>query len=76
MAGDVIISGGEVGRDVFVILDGQVQVARAEDVTKILSLLDTGDYFGEIAALYDHQHYRRIASVSTTSICKIGVIKY
>ena len=50
LVGDTIISGGETGKDVYVILDGQAQVTSVED-GKILAHLGAGEHFGEVSLI-------------------------
>lgn len=56
--GDLILQKGEVGRDMFVIVNGRVRV---HDDNLFIKELSEGDFFGELAAL---SFTRRVASVS------------
>lgn len=47
-AGTVLIREGEIGREFFVLLEGEVEVERQG---KSLGTRDAGDFFGEIAVL-------------------------
>lgn len=53
--GDVIVEEGEVGSEFFVIAEGKVVVSTMDPLgeEKILSVLETGSAFGEIALLED-----------------------
>ncbi|MFA7428915.1 MAG: cyclic nucleotide-binding domain-containing protein [Rhodospirillaceae bacterium] len=50
--GDVIIPAGTVGKEIYVVLDGVVEV-RLPDPDMTLAVLDTGQVFGEIAFITD-----------------------
>jgi CRP-like cAMP-binding protein len=47
-AGEVILREGRLGRELFVILDGAATVTRDG---RVVNILQTGDYFGELAAI-------------------------
>jgi CRP-like cAMP-binding protein len=47
-AGEVILREGRLGRELFVILDGTATVTRNG---RVVNILQTGDYFGELAAI-------------------------
>jgi len=52
--GQIIIKEGEIGRHLYVILEGQVRVVAAIDDNEsdiTLSFLNTGDYFGEMSLI-------------------------
>ena len=51
--GEALVSGGEIGNSMFVILDGHVQVAGKSDTGSLIPLakLGPGDFFGEISLL-------------------------
>ncbi len=52
--GDVLIRQGEEGRGLFIILDGECEVTRADgDIDVTVATLHTGDLFGEIALIHD-----------------------
>jgi CRP-like cAMP-binding protein len=51
-AGTVIIREGDVGRGLFLLLSGQVEVSRNEGAQRVgLATLDSGEVFGEIALI-------------------------
>ncbi len=59
--GQEIIREGEIGRRLYIIMDGEVEVSRSgPDGPKILATLGRGQHFGEIAVFKDA---RRTASV-------------
>ncbi|HEX5002592.1 MAG TPA: cyclic nucleotide-binding domain-containing protein [Bacteroidia bacterium] len=66
--GDVIITKGEEGDSMYVILQGTVRVH--DDDYHVMSL-GKYDFFGEIALL---THMNRISSVTAKGVCTVGVI--
>jgi len=62
--GEEIIKQGEVGNDFFVLESGAVQCLK--DGEPVLSLKD-GDYFGEIALLYDMSRQATVVVESETA---------
>ena len=69
--GDYLIKAGEVGNDMFLIVNGEVQVLN-EDESRVLAVLSDGDYFGEVAMLTSA---KRNATVKTTEICNLYRLK-
>jgi CRP/FNR family transcriptional regulator, cyclic AMP receptor protein len=67
--GKVLAREGEIGREFFVIIDGEVAVTRdgAE-----LRRLSSGDFFGEIALIWDSA--RRTATVTAASPLRFFVL--
>jgi CRP/FNR family transcriptional regulator, cyclic AMP receptor protein len=67
-AGDVLCSEGDIGREFFVIVDGETQVtAKGKD----LGIRGSGEFIGEIALLEDT---RRTATVTATSPLRVFVL--
>lgn len=66
--GRVLVEQGAVGHEAFVILDGQVEVRRGDQV---LATLGPGDHFGEMAILDGGP---RTASVTATTPLKVLVL--
>ena len=67
-AGDVLCSEGDIGREFFVIVDGEAQVtAKGKD----LGIRGSGDFIGEIALLEDT---RRTATVTAKSPLRVFVL--
>jgi CRP-like cAMP-binding protein len=67
--GKVLTREGDLGREFFVIVDGDVSVTR--DGSEIRRL-GPGDFFGEIALIYDNA--RRTATVTATSPLRFFVL--
>ena len=67
--GDVIIRAGEMGKCMYVIQSGQVEVVQAgEHGEQHLAFLGPGDFFGEMA-LFEHQ--QRSATVRSTGDSRV-----
>ena len=50
--GDVIFEEGTIGRELYVVLDGQVEIAKINDGRKtIIVTLGKGEFFGEMAVI-------------------------
>lgn len=56
--GEIVIQKGEIGRDMFIVVNGRFRV---HDDNILIKELGEGDFFGELAAL---SYTRRVASVS------------
>jgi CRP/FNR family cyclic AMP-dependent transcriptional regulator len=67
-AGEVILREGRLGRELFVILEGTATVTRAGHVVNVL---ETGDYFGELAAI---EAVPRSATVTATTDLEVLII--
>jgi CRP/FNR family transcriptional regulator, cyclic AMP receptor protein len=51
-AGHVIFEEGSTGRELFVVLDGQVEIARVNGASKtVIVTLGKGEFFGEMAVI-------------------------
>jgi CRP/FNR family cyclic AMP-dependent transcriptional regulator len=67
-AGKVLCREGETGREFFVILEGEAEVAKDGDR---ISTLGPGDFFGEIALV---EHRARTATVTAASDLRFFVL--
>jgi CRP/FNR family transcriptional regulator, cyclic AMP receptor protein len=67
-AGKVLIREGELGRQFFILLDGDADVRRRG---RRVNTLTRGDFFGEISLLYDQ---KTTATVTTTTDARVAVI--
>src|SRR5690348_18296448 len=51
-AGHVIFEEGSTGRELYVVLDGQVEIARIDGASKsVIVTLGKGEFFGEMAVI-------------------------
>jgi len=67
--GEAIIRQGDSGKDFFIITDGECQVSKiVEGASVNLVLLKKGDYFGELALLFDQP---RAATVTANTDCRV-----
>jgi CRP-like cAMP-binding protein len=65
---DVVIQAGEIGRELFILSSGEVQVIVAGNVVATLPAVT---YFGEIALL---QNQRRMATIRATSFSNVLIL--
>jgi CRP-like cAMP-binding protein len=71
-AGELVFREGDAGQNVFFILTGRVCIEKTRDeVCKVLTCLETGQYFGEMAAFIDSP---RTASARAIDDSYIAVI--
>lgn len=66
--GKSLLSRGDLPHEFFVLLEGEVQVQRGDEV---VARLGPGDFFGEIAIMEDD---RRTATVVATSPVRVAVM--
>jgi CRP-like cAMP-binding protein len=67
--GKVLAREGEIGHEFFVIVDGEVEVAKDGATVRNLG---PGDFFGEIALIWDSP--RRTATVTATGTVRLFVL--
>lgn len=67
-AGEVVISEGDPGEDIFVLYAGKLSVWRGKTQTKKIGALEPGDFFGEIGFLLKST---RSATVRTETPCRL-----
>ncbi len=68
-AGDTIIEEGSSGEDMFIILDGKVQVEKGGVK---MAKLGSGAYFGEMSLI---DKVKRSATIKTVTSCKVMIIE-
>lgn len=65
----IVVEEGDVGNKFYIILTGLVDISKLDPATnkmKIIASINDGDYFGEIALLYN---IPRVARITTKSAC-------
>lgn len=65
-----IVREGEVGKEIYFISHGQVEII-SDNSKKVHGTLEAGDYFGDLSLLLGE---KRTASVRTTTYCEIFVL--
>jgi CRP-like cAMP-binding protein len=68
---DFIISKGEVGDEMYFIVEGSVHVIAGDKMT-IVKTLNKGQYFGEIAIFFST---KRVAYVQAATFCLVNRLK-
>eukprot|EP01114_Cavostelium_apophysatum_P007490 TRINITY_DN1959_c0_g1_i2.p1 TRINITY_DN1959_c0_g1~~TRINITY_DN1959_c0_g1_i2.p1 ORF type:complete len:732 (+),score=190.57 TRINITY_DN1959_c0_g1_i2:112-2307(+) len=66
---DIIVSEGDIGSEMFFISQGEVEVVVRE---KVVGTLDEGNFFGEIAILFES---KRTASIRAKTYCDLFVLR-
>jgi CRP-like cAMP-binding protein len=70
--GDLIFAQGDLGTEMFIILEGQVEIVKhINDESHVLSRLEKGDFFGEMALL---ENVARTADARSAGEVKVLVI--
>ena len=71
--GEALVSRGETGDSMFVILDGGVEVVGKSDTDRevVLAKLESGDYFGEISLLTGSPRNATVCAESDTLVLEI-----
>ncbi len=66
-AGDVIFEQGDLGTEMYIIHEGEVEIlTRSGDVETVVATLEKGDFFGEMALLDDRQPHRSATARAVT----------
>ena len=67
--GEVIFKEGDLGTEMFILQEGQVEILKTlQGVDEQLAVLEKGDFFGEMSLLED---LPRTASARAVSACKL-----
>jgi CRP/FNR family transcriptional regulator, cyclic AMP receptor protein len=76
--GDVIFEEGSTGRDLFVVLDGQVEIAKVNGSQKtVIVTLGKGEFFGEMAVIDgSSRSATAIAAVPDTKVMRINHARF
>ncbi len=76
--GDVIFEEGSSGRELFVVLDGQVDIAKINDARKtVIVTLGKGEFFGEMAVIDgSSRSATAIAAAPNTRVMRINHARF
>ncbi len=71
--GDVVFREGEVGREMYIILSGEVEIRKktAKNAYKVLVVLKKGDFFGEMAIIEDKPRTATAVALTTSRLMKL-----
>jgi CRP/FNR family transcriptional regulator, cyclic AMP receptor protein len=75
---EVIFEEGSTGRELFVVLDGKVEIAKVDGVTKtVIVTLGKGEFFGEMAVIDGSaRSATAIAAVPETRVMRINHARF
>jgi CRP-like cAMP-binding protein len=72
--GDIIIQEGDLGREMFIIKSGSVDVMKRDDKKEIvLATLERGDFFGEMAILENIPRTAMVIARETTHLIVLNI---
>jgi CRP-like cAMP-binding protein len=76
--GEVIFAEGSTGRELFVVLDGQVEIAKVAGTSKtVIVTLGKGEFFGEMAVIDgSSRSATAIAAVPNTRVMRINHARF
>ncbi len=76
--GDVIFEEASTGRELFVVLDGQVEIARVDGTRKtVIVTLGKGEFFGEMAVIDgSSRSATAIAAAPNTRVMRINHARF
>jgi CRP/FNR family cyclic AMP-dependent transcriptional regulator len=76
--GDVIFEEGSTGRDLYVVLDGQVEIAKVAGSHKtVIVTLGKGEFFGEMAVIDgSSRSATAIAAAANTRVMRINHARF
>src|SRR6202048_636908 len=76
--GDVIFEEGSTGRELFVVLDGQVEIAKLNGASKtVIVTLGKGEFFGEMAVIDgSSRSATAIAATPHTKVMRINHARF
>ena len=75
---DVIFEEGSIGRELFVVLDGEVEIAKVNGTSKTsITKLGRGEFFGEMAVIDGSaRSATAIASIPNTKVMRINHARF
>lgn len=71
MPGDMIVYRGDVGREMYIIRRGLVEVL-SQDRSKVVATLGPGSFFGEVGLIFGES---RTADVRTKTYCEVAMLR-
>src|SRR6201997_1364679 len=76
--GDVIFEEGSTGRELYVVLDGEVEIAKVNGGSKtVIVTLGKGEFFGEMAVIDgSSRSATAIAATSSTRVMRINHARF
>ena len=76
--GDVIFEEGSTGRELYVVLDGEVEIAKVDGATKtVIVTLGKGEFFGEMAVIDgSSRSATAIAASAKTRVMRINHARF
>jgi CRP/FNR family transcriptional regulator, cyclic AMP receptor protein len=76
--GDIIFEEGSTGRDLYVVLDGQVEIAKVNGTHKtVIVTLGKGEFFGEMAVIDgSSRSATAISAESNTRVMRINHARF
>jgi len=76
--GDVIFEEGSTGRELYVVLDGEVEIAKVSGTSKtVIVTLGKGEFFGEMAVIDgSSRSATAIAAASRTKVMRINHARF
>jgi CRP/FNR family cyclic AMP-dependent transcriptional regulator len=76
--GDVIFEEGSTGRELFVVLEGQVEIAKVDGARKtVIVTLGKGEFFGEMAVIDGSaRSATAIAATANTRVMRINHARF
>ena len=76
--GDVVFEEGSTGRDLYVVLDGQIEIAKVSGASKtVIVTLGKGEFFGEMAVIDgSSRSATAIAAAPNTKVMRINHARF